>query len=83
MDVLNNSVAVLNCSARGYPPPVYSWLRNGEPVDVSDGRLMTLANGSLLISPVMMVDMGLYQCEASNELGSGRSDEVMLMVDGE
>lgn len=83
LDVLNHTTALLPCTARGDPPPIISWEHNGVTVENSDdGRVQILPNGSLLISPVMLADMGGYQCLANNTLGADESDVAMLMIDG-
>ncbi len=83
VDVLNNSVALLNCSARGDPTPSISWWHNDEPLETGDGRVEVLSNGSLLIFMTMLSDTGDYQCLANNSLGMDQSDEALLMVNGQ
>lgn len=82
LDVLNSTTAVLQCVARGDPPPIISWEHNGIAVNTGDDRVQILSNGSLQIAPVMLTDMGTYQCQAANVLGTDESDITMLIVDG-
>ena len=73
--------AILNCSAKGYPPPLIEWAKNGNPlVPVAGGRFQVLENGSLFIQNVLIEDNGFYMCNASNELGLEGSDSAMVCV---
>ena len=54
----------------GYSTPSVVWVRNGQPVDVTDSRITvsstTMANGqlssSLAITNFALSDVGVYQC---------------------
>ena len=48
-----------------------------------DDRISIDSNGSLIISTVLMSDMGIYRCLATNILGMMESDDAILMVDCE
>ena len=73
---------MLNCSAKGFPPPTISWTKDNEVLEVNN-RIMILENGTLNIISVNFSDVGLYQCIASNDFGgSDSSDEVMIYVFG-
>lgn len=50
-----------------------SWLKDGT-------RLREQKTPTLTLSTVTKTMSGKYQCEAFNDLGSGRSDEVVLQV---
>lgn len=80
--VLAGTLAILNCSARGDPPPSLSWWQNGELVNSGDPRVQEHGNGSLTIHSVTLGDMGAYQCEAINSQGRTESDEALLTVEG-
>ena len=71
----------LNCSVAGYPPPTITWLQNGAVVNSSRAQLHS--NGSLCISPVLLEDMGMYECMAENSEGMVTSDAALLTVHGE
>ena len=83
LSVLNNSMAILQCSARGEPPPIITWIKSGKPMFLDDDRIMIIEDGSLIITSVILNDTGMYQCRAENELGGVDSDSAMLTVDGE
>ena len=82
-DILLGQSGLLNCTARGSPKPVISWTKNGEPLDLDDGRLEIVENGSLFLRDVRLNDTGDYKCNATNELGFDESDDAMLMINSE
>ena len=58
------------CQAEGYPPPKLNWIRLVMPLpigktDVKEGRL-TIRN-------LRPADSGLYQCVATNSMGSKKA----------
>uniref|UniRef100_A0A8C3N479 Hemicentin-1 n=1 Tax=Geospiza parvula TaxID=87175 RepID=A0A8C3N479_GEOPR len=63
------ATAVLDCQARGEPPPAISWSRQGQPLLDSD-RVTLLPNGSLRIAALQREDTSQYECVARNLLGS-------------
>ena len=81
--ILRGQSGLLNCTARGSPEPVISWTKNGEPLDLDDGRFEIFENGSLFLRDVRLNDMGDYKCNATNELGFDESDDAMLMINSE
>uniref|UniRef100_A0A8C3DQA4 Hemicentin-1 n=1 Tax=Corvus moneduloides TaxID=1196302 RepID=A0A8C3DQA4_CORMO len=63
------ATALLDCQARGEPPPTISWSRQGQPV-LGDDRVTLLPNGSLRIAALQREDTSEYECVARNLLGS-------------
>uniref|UniRef100_A0AAR2K3A3 Contactin 4 n=1 Tax=Pygocentrus nattereri TaxID=42514 RepID=A0AAR2K3A3_PYGNA len=58
------------CRASGKPQPVYSWLKNGEPLlSFCPQDRIRVDGGKLTISQVHLEDSGMYQCLAKNEHG--------------
>uniref|UniRef100_A0A3Q2YI53 Contactin-3-like n=1 Tax=Hippocampus comes TaxID=109280 RepID=A0A3Q2YI53_HIPCM len=47
------------CRASGKPKPIYTWLKNGQPLLSRDGALS--------VSVLTLSDAGMYQCVAENE----------------
>lgn len=63
------ATAVLDCQARGEPPPAIGWSRQGQPL-LGDDRVTLLPNGSLRIAALQREDTSEYECVARNLLGS-------------
>uniref|UniRef100_UPI00358F32F7 neogenin-like isoform X2 n=1 Tax=Myxine glutinosa TaxID=7769 RepID=UPI00358F32F7 len=61
------SEVTLQCEATGRPPPLVSWLHNGDNVSQSDG--IRMVGHSLVISGLVEADDGIYQCVAENAGG--------------
>ncbi|XP_063600047.1 hemicentin-1-like [Penaeus indicus] len=62
---------VLRCEVSGQPTPAVTWTRPNHantPVTPEDPRVQ-LTDDSLIIMPVAVEDMGLYQCTATNPAG--------------
>jgi Immunoglobulin I-set domain len=59
----------LSCSASGVPAPTISWSKNGDAVIPSD-YFQLVDGGNLRILGVMPSDAGMYQCIATNSIGS-------------
>lgn len=90
--MVNGTLAILPCVARGDPTPSIHWFHNGDELIedefmgeefMEDGRLQVFENGSLGIDMVMLSDMGSYHCTAENALGVVESDIAMVMVEGQ
>ena len=62
-----NSLASVSCQAFGFPTPTIVWSRG--LVSLPQGR-STVTNGTLNISNFSRLDVGPYQCKATNKLGS-------------
>ena len=78
----------LNCNVDGNPPPRVDWTRNGKPVpSPADTRRLILPSGSLHITKIINYrgnkpDVGVYQCIATNKVGTTVSRKVKLSVAG-
>uniref|UniRef100_A0A4W2IRJ3 Contactin 6 n=1 Tax=Bos indicus x Bos taurus TaxID=30522 RepID=A0A4W2IRJ3_BOBOX len=53
------------CKASGKPDPWYTWLKNGERLNL-DERIQ-IENGTLIITMLNVSDSGIYQCAAENK----------------
>ncbi|XP_039591708.1 hemicentin-1 isoform X2 [Polypterus senegalus] len=60
---------VLNCQARGEPPPAIEWTRQGLPLHGNE-RISILSNHSLRIIAAQKEDTSEYECVARNLMGS-------------
>ncbi|CAG2065346.1 unnamed protein product, partial [Timema podura] len=67
----------LECVVKGSPPPQVSWLLNGE--SLQNDSHMRITGGKLHISQLEKRHAGIFQCFASNPLGT-RYGSAMLQV---
>ncbi|XP_048193825.1 neuronal cell adhesion molecule isoform X27 [Perognathus longimembris pacificus] len=75
---------VIQCEAKGKPPPSFSWTRNGTHFDIDKDPLVTMKPGSgTLIINIMSEGKaetyeGVYQCTARNERGAAISNNIVI-----
>ncbi|XP_066200205.1 neuronal cell adhesion molecule isoform X7 [Saccopteryx leptura] len=75
---------VIQCEAKGKPPPSFSWTRNGTHFDIDKDPLITMKPGSgTLIINIMSEGKaetyeGVYQCTARNERGAAVSNNIVV-----
>ncbi|KAM4874316.1 neuronal cell adhesion molecule isoform 19-T21 [Thomomys bottae] len=75
---------VVQCEAKGKPPPSFSWTRNGTHFDIDKDPLVTMKPGSgTLIINIMSEGKaetyeGVYQCTARNERGAAISNNIVI-----
>ncbi|NXL92329.1 IGS10 protein, partial [Alectura lathami] len=71
--------ALLDCEAAGDPKPKIFWLLpSSDMISSSSERHLLLANGSLAVSRVRLLDAGEYMCVARN---AGGDDTKLYKVD--
>ena len=58
------------CQAGGYPPPKLTWIRFVSPLPAGKTEVK---EGKLTIRNLQPVDSGLYQCVATNSMGSKKA----------
>ncbi|XP_034531212.1 hemicentin-1 [Notolabrus celidotus] len=67
--VLHKSIS-LECISSGIPPPSIIWLKDGRPVDTTQGHLKVESAGRLLkVKEARLEDSGKYTCVATNAAG--------------
>ncbi|XP_010612324.1 neuronal cell adhesion molecule isoform X36 [Fukomys damarensis] len=75
---------VIQCEAKGKPPPSFSWTRNGTHFDIDKDPLVTMRPGSgTLVINIMSEGKaetyeGIYQCTARNERGAAISNNIVI-----
>nr|DBA18217.1 TPA: hypothetical protein GDO54_016492 [Pyxicephalus adspersus] len=69
MTVNAGTTVVLNCEAEGEPTPDIVWSRLTRPIS-GDSRFSILSNKSLQIVAVRKEDTSVYECRATNIIGS-------------
>uniref|UniRef100_A0A8C0A1D2 Neuronal cell adhesion molecule n=1 Tax=Anas zonorhyncha TaxID=75864 RepID=A0A8C0A1D2_9AVES len=75
---------VIQCEAKGKPPPSFSWTRNGTHFDIDKDELVTMKpNSGTLVINIMNGGKaeayeGVYQCTARNERGAAISNNIVI-----
>ncbi|KAM4676428.1 neuronal cell adhesion molecule isoform 17-T18 [Discoglossus pictus] len=75
---------VIQCEAKGKPPPSFSWTRNGTHFDTEKDPLVTMkpSSGTLVINIMNggKADSyeGEYQCTARNDRGAALSNNIVV-----
>ena len=78
--VVRGDLIVLNCLAIGYPPPTYSWYKDGGRLSPAHDRFNIALNGSLVIENAQLDDSAHYRCSASNYLGKASSSARVQVI---
>ncbi|XP_068026265.1 neuronal cell adhesion molecule isoform X20 [Melanerpes formicivorus] len=75
---------VIQCEAKGKPPPSFSWTRNGTHFDIDkDAQVTMKPNSGTLVVNIMNGGKaeayeGVYQCTARNERGAAVSNNIVI-----
>ncbi|GIY13520.1 hypothetical protein CDAR_68362 [Caerostris darwini] len=82
MSVLENSTLKLECSAEGFPEPIFIWRKQGQIISVlKPGLEFENFKSILRINHAQELDTGTYSCIAMNKVGSSSRDfEVSVLV---
>ncbi|XP_039667627.1 hemicentin-1 [Perca fluviatilis] len=63
----------LECISSGIPPPSITWLKDGRPVDTTQGHLKLESAGRMLkVIEARLEDSGKYTCLATNAAGEAQ-----------
>ena len=64
------------CQAEGYPPPRLTWIRLVMPLPAGK---TDVKEGNLFIRNLQPVDSGLYQCVATNSMGTKKATMNLIV----
>ncbi|NWJ05591.1 VGFR4 factor, partial [Crypturellus undulatus] len=70
---------ILECRVSGTPEPHVTWKKNGYPISAASG--ISMENNTLVIERVKKDDEGLYECQASNDMGQ-ESTSAFIKIQG-
>ncbi|XP_008573896.1 PREDICTED: nephrin [Galeopterus variegatus] len=84
----STSSATLHCRARGVPNIIFTWTKNGVPLDLQDARYMehTYHQGGVHSSLLTIAnvsaaqDYALFTCTATNPLGSDHTNIQLVSI---
>ncbi len=75
--LLPANATILECQAEGFPTPTIQWLKDGQPLGVTERlSIETTVSGNGTVFSVVQVerpglsDIGWYTCAAENPLGN-------------
>lgn len=68
-------------SVTGYPRPMYTWTKDGEPLDMSTGRFTVSPTGSLGVIKVKDSDEGRYTLLVKQRDKDGEIIKYKTLVD--
>ncbi|GBM98114.1 Hemicentin-1, partial [Araneus ventricosus] len=82
ISVLKNDTLKLDCSAEGFPEPVYLWRKNGQILSLlKPGLEFEDSKKILKMNHAQELDSGSYSCIAMNKVGSSSQEfEVSVLV---
>lgn len=81
--VLEYEQAFFHCSVKNIETMFVTWYKDGELLsNFPDLALRSVmgADGSLLITPTLMTDLGVFQCKVRNNVGEEEQVEAYLNV---
>jgi len=79
--VIGNSVD-LHCRASGVPQPTVRWVREGKVLTFVDHPNLQVDNAgqSLRLRSTQLIDIGAYQCVASNDAGNATKQFLLNIL---
>ncbi|XP_029115943.1 B-cell receptor CD22-like [Scleropages formosus] len=76
-DIVEGSLVTLTCNSKANPPvDTYAWFKNGAEISQRGSRQ------NYNISIIRSEDSGEYHCEASNKVGTQKSNTVIFNIHG-
>lgn len=83
-DVQEGYPVSFDCMVIGCPPPVVQWFKDGKLIEENDHYMINEDQDGchqLILTSVVLSDMGVYRCVAENYIGVA-STKAELRVDG-
>lgn len=83
LTVLEYESAFFHCSVKNPETMFVTWFKDGELLSTYHdlaSRTVMGADGSLLITPTIMTDLGLFECRVKNILGEEENAHAYLNV---
>ena len=81
--MIKDKPGAIKIDIRGYPPPDFTWKKDGVKIDNSTGRYHVATNGTLIISNVETGDAGTYDATGEKNLYLAKSGDIVVSVLGE
>uniref|UniRef100_A0A182JZX1 Ig-like domain-containing protein n=1 Tax=Anopheles christyi TaxID=43041 RepID=A0A182JZX1_9DIPT len=74
--------SVIECKVSASPKPVIFWLKDGEPIGLTERHFITGEGQLLVIVDTEMADAGLYECRFENEISSEGGSTRLIVIEG-
>ncbi|OCT57178.1 V-set and immunoglobulin domain-containing protein 2-like [Xenopus laevis] len=78
--IAGSDVTLMCSSTEGYPAPVYSWTYAGSKLSSFPSMMENEISGSLLITNISQANSGIYQCVATNDMGTATCDVTVSVT---
>ena len=69
-----SSMVTLFCNFSGVPSPMIRWYKDGQDTGVE--------GNSFILAAIKPEERGVYHCEATNERGTAKSQEAVVLIQG-
>ncbi|CAM1320971.1 Uncharacterised protein g7635 [Pycnogonum litorale] len=82
LNVQRGNDILIPCAAQGHPVPVYTWKKSQNESEYT-GETVTshmIVGGSLYIDKVTLHDEGMYECIASNSVGTDKKNTKLTVT---
>ncbi|XP_050076748.1 leucine-rich repeats and immunoglobulin-like domains protein 2 [Anopheles maculipalpis] len=82
LEIPIGKASVLECKVSVSPKPEIFWLKDGEPIGLTERHFITGEGQLLVIVDTEMNDAGLYECRFENDFGSESGSTRLIVIDG-
>ncbi|XP_053664433.1 leucine-rich repeats and immunoglobulin-like domains protein 3 [Anopheles marshallii] len=82
LEIAIGKPSVLECNVTATPKPVIFWLKDGEPIGLTERHFVTGEGQLLVIVKTEMTDAGLYECRFENDFTTESGPTRLIVVDG-
>ncbi|CAM1320969.1 Uncharacterised protein g7634 [Pycnogonum litorale] len=81
LNVREGNVILIPCAAQGHPAPIYTWkkLQNDSKYATGTVTSRMVVGGSLYLDKVTLHDDGMYECIASNSVGTDKKNTKLTV----
>uniref|UniRef100_A0A4Y0BIX4 Ig-like domain-containing protein n=1 Tax=Anopheles funestus TaxID=62324 RepID=A0A4Y0BIX4_ANOFN len=82
LEIAIGKASVLECKVAATPKPVIFWLKDGEPIGLTERHFITGEGQLLVIVDTEMTDAGLYECRFENDFTTESGSTRLIVIDG-
>uniref|UniRef100_A0A182Q2D5 Ig-like domain-containing protein n=1 Tax=Anopheles farauti TaxID=69004 RepID=A0A182Q2D5_9DIPT len=82
LEIPIGKASVLECKVSASPKPVIFWLKDGEPIGLTERHFITGEGQLLVIVDTELADAGVYECRFDNELSGDSGSTRLVVIEG-